>query len=154
MAGYNLEEEQRGRFRCSVKHMTLTFKYRITSLTLSVVFALFNIGVPVVVASCPMMKYADSKQCMMCDTGPLSNTVKFTRAANKSCCETKYAADRNKTEFLQTAQHLLDSTKLLVVFVTNSLTQSAIRNPQFTITVDTSPPRTADIPILVSSLLI
>ncbi len=135
--------------------MQSIIKYRITGLMLATVFALFNIGLPIVVASCPMMKYADSNQCMMCDDGSQSGTAKFTNSIDKSCCETTYASDRNKTEFLQVGK-LVDLSKLLldVQFISSNITfglQSAVSFSQFR---DSSPPLSRDIPIFISSLLI
>jgi hypothetical protein len=134
--------------------MQSNFKYRLIALTLTIIFAVFNVGLLVVVASCPMMKYMDSNRCMMCDDGSLSRTVKFTRVVDKSCCETKYAADRNKTEFLQTSQRVFDSAKLIVAILLHIAPQTVISNPQSVITASASPPLVTDIPILTSSLLI
>lgn len=133
--------------------MQFSLKYRITGLTLAVVFALFNVGLPVVVASCPMMKYENSRACIMCNDG-LSSGVQVTRAIDTSCCVTVFAADRNKTEFLQVSKHLFESAKLLLAVVSDLIPATVIRNPQSAITLSASPPRSADIPILVSSLLI
>ena len=134
--------------------MKLQRTYRITGLALALVFAIFNIGLPVVVASCPMMKAGNSRACMMCDDGPASGTVTISRAIDKSCCATVFAADRNKTEFLQAVHHIADVSKFVSATVSSFALHSVIRDLQSVIPASTSPPLIADIPILVSSLLI
>lgn len=133
--------------------MQFSLKYRITGLTLAAVFALFNIGLPVVVASCPMMKFENSRACIMCNEDS-SSGVQVTRAIDTSCCVTVFAADRNKTEFLQVNKHLLEFAKLLLAVVSDVVPATVIRNPQSVITLSASPSRSTDIPILISSLLI
>lgn len=126
---------------------------RILGILLAGVFALFNIGLPIVLASCPMMKFENSRSCTMCNDDQTAG-VKLTRAIDRSCCATIFAADRNKTEFLQVNKHLFESAKLLLTIVSDFVPATAIRNPQSVIAESASPPRSADIPILVSSLLI
>ncbi|MBX2992067.1 MAG: hypothetical protein KF749_12995 [Bacteroidetes bacterium] len=133
--------------------MHSSLKYRITGLTLAAVFALFSVGLPIVVASCPMMKFENSRSCIMCNEGP-SSGVQVTRALDTSCCLTVFAADRNKMEFLQANKHLLEFAKLLLAVESDFVPATVISNPQSAITPNASPPRSADIPILVSSLLI
>jgi hypothetical protein len=133
--------------------VTLANKYRYIALSLSIIFAVFNIGLPIVVASCPMMKYADSNKCIMCSDGSTSSSSRLTNWFDKSCCETKYAAERNTTEFLQETKvpSILNAVIDLQtpLFLMANLFASA--NPQY---VDTSPPSSRDIPIFISSLLI
>jgi hypothetical protein len=133
-------------------HMRST-KNRIIGILLAGVFALFNIGLPIVVASCPMMKFENSRSCMMCNDDQ-SAGVKLTRAIDRSCCATVFAADRNKTEFLQATKNLQESSQYLLTVVSDIVSAFAIRDPQAVNAATASPPRSADIPILVSSLLI
>lgn len=133
--------------------MNKTLRHKIIGFALAGVFALFNIGVPVVVASCPMMKFETSRTCIMCNDGSSQGTS-IARAIDTSCCVTVFAADRNKAEFLQVNKHLLESEKHLLAVVSEIVPATVISNPQSVITLSASPPRSADIPILVSSLLI
>ncbi len=134
--------------------MKSILKYRLIGLSLVTMFTVFNVGLPIVVASCPMMKYSGSRSCMMCDSGSEPGKTRLTNTTDKSCCVTKYASDRNKTEFLQSTQHVLDSAKLIVAVLSNVAPLAIIDQIQFAVAANTSPPLTADIPILVSSLLI
>ncbi len=134
--------------------MRSSLKYRIIGLTLVGIFAVFNIGVPIVVASCPMMKYADSKVCVMCNDGIAPGNVRFTNTIDKSCCATKYIAERNKTEFLQTNSHSLESQQTHLILDSFVAPHAVISSSRFVFHLQTSAPRSTDIPILISSLLI
>jgi hypothetical protein len=134
--------------------MQSNFTYRSIALTLAIIFALFSIGLPIVIASCPMMEMTQGVACCAMNDDAASGVVRITNSVDKPCCETKYTAERNKNEFLQTQMKNLDATKFVVQFVANIEHQSAICNPQSAITLNASPPRSVDIPILVSSLLI
>ncbi len=135
--------------------MQSNFKYRLIALTLTIIFAVFNIGLPVVVASCPMMQTMDASACCATNDDATPGVLKFTNTVDKSCCATKFAADRNKTEFLQsnqTVEHAKQSFdfQLVALSFTPGL-QSPVSRLRF---VDSSPPQTRDIPIFISSLLI
>lgn len=134
--------------------MTLQLKYRIAAYLLAFVFGVFSVGLPIVVASCPMPKLEGYAQCFMCDDGSAPGSAKLTNSIDRSCCITRYAADRNTTEFLQVhhASEVLcgiEAAPVVVLDLRASETHSA-----FVATTDTSPPFSHDIPILVSSLLI
>jgi hypothetical protein len=100
------------------------------------------------------MEMKQGAMCCSMNDNAASGVVRITNAVDKSCCETKYAADRNTNEFLQTQIKNFDTTKFFIQFVGFIEHQSAIQNPQSAIVVTASPPRSIDIPILVSSLLI
>lgn len=135
--------------------MNSNFSYRSIGLMLTVVFALFNVGLPVVVASCPMPKAEGSALCAMCYDDLPAGSVSVTTERNASCCATKFAADRNTTEFLQ-AQSLVEKAKPAVV--QNAvhpllLPEAAFRPLPSRCACDASP-HARDIPIFNSSLLI
>lgn len=125
------------------------------AFSLVAVFALFNVGLPVVVASCPMSEMQNSPICTMCNNDAQSSGVRLTAYFDRSCCETRFAAERNTTEFLQT-QHKVERVK----FVVEIPLLSSVASPEHSSyggnlqASDTSPPRPRDIPILISSLLI
>jgi hypothetical protein len=137
--------------------MQSNFKYRIIALTLAIIFAAFNIGLPIVIASCPMMEMTRGVACCEMNSDDAAGVVKITNTVDRSCCETSYAADRNKTEFLQEQLRRGETTKLFSASLPLEVFQSAIHpdmSGQSAITQALSPHRSVDIPILVSSLLI
>jgi hypothetical protein len=134
--------------------MISLLKYRIIGLALVAIFAIFNIGLPIVVASCPMVKDEGSNRCAMCNDASSSGTVRFTNSVDRSCCVTKFATDRNRTEFLQIQLEKFESRQQIITTFVSAVPESAILNAQSFIRETASPPRSVDIPILVSSLLI
>lgn len=120
---------------------------------LALLFAVFNIGLPIVVASCPMTKFSDSLQCMMCDDGSDATSQRISNFVDKSCCETKYAADRNTNEFLQEHSKGVELTKIIPAISAHVVFQSPVLDLQFQF-VSASPPRSVDIPIFNSTLRI
>lgn len=129
--------------------------YRMVASTLATIFFVFNIGLPLVVASCPMPKAEGSSLCEMCYDDFSRGSLNLTTKRDASCCMTKIAADRNTTEFLQSHQTLEQAKTLLgagtVVRVSES--SSSLHMPGFG-AFSSPPPCPRDIPILVSSLLI
>ncbi len=135
--------------------MTSNRTYRIVGLSLAAVFALFNVGVPIVVASCPMVKEQNSRFCIMCNDDRQGDGLRISTYFDRSCCETRFAAERNTTEFLQTQQKV-ERVKLVVEI---PLLSSVILFEKSSLVGnlgidDLSPPLTRDIPIFISSLLI
>jgi hypothetical protein len=68
---------------------------------LAILFLVSNVGVPVVLASCPMMKQGSAPTCMECRKQSDRSGPAFTPVIDRSCCQTIIAAERNTTEFLQ-----------------------------------------------------
>jgi hypothetical protein len=101
-----------------------------------------------------MMKEAGSNRCTMCDDAFSSVTVRFTNLVDRSCCVTKYAADRNTTEFLQIQLEKIESRQQIIAAYVSAVPELAFPNPHLSIRATASPPRGVDIPILKSSLLI
>ncbi len=134
--------------------MMLPLTYRIAAYLLALVFGVFSVGLPIVVASCPMPKLEGYAQCFMCDDGGTTGSAKFTNSIDRSCCITRYAADRNTTEFLQ-AHHSSEIARGVFVIPVVKLDLGVHEaHVPFVHVTDTSPPFTQDLPILLSSLLI
>lgn len=146
--------ERKRKYVSSIKQMKSILRHRIIGLTLAGIFTMFNVGLPVVVASCPMTKYTDSSACNGCVDGLADGTVRFTNSVDTSCCTTKYAADKNKNEFRQTNAQLVESVKFISATEPYIVPHAVINTPQFVILINASPPGSTDIPILISSLLI
>ena len=134
--------------------MKSILRHRIIGLALAGIFAIFNVGLPIVVASCPMLRYSDSSACMACSHASIDGTTRITNSVDKSCCTTKYAADKNKNEFLKTDPQSVESVKFIAITEMYIVPQAVINAPQFVILSHASPPGSTDIPIFISSLLI
>jgi hypothetical protein len=125
--------------------------YRVCAIALAVVFGLFNIGLPVVFAACPMMgRLSEPPPC--CTQHHQNASTAGAPAFTKNCCKTILAGERNRTEFLG-ERHGSD---LSPATVSSSVTPLCIPAGEFLLKapvryVDPSPP---DIPIFTASLLI
>ena len=129
-------------------------KYRILALALAGMFGVFNIGIPIIVASCPMAGMMQGGRCGTCDDQDDPATSKLTPERNTSCCVTTIVAERNTNEFVQ-EQANVHSPALQTVLTVFPYTVT--RNPSPVsgfILVSASPPTVTDIPIFTSSLLI
>jgi hypothetical protein len=74
--------------------------HRIVVLSLAFLFALFNVGLPIVVASCPMAGMKDGG-CDMCYEKDAGTAMILVPLQDRSCCETVIAAEQNEEEFLR-----------------------------------------------------
>ncbi|MBM2840286.1 MAG: hypothetical protein HW412_814 [Bacteroidetes bacterium] len=136
--------------------MKNTVKYRPGPLLLAAMFAVFNIGIPVVVATCPMAKALPGGSCIVCYEETNFGSSSITTARNTSCCTTVIAAERSTNEFVQAKSSMSDLSKLLqlVVLPANVLPVPVPQSPVYTVDISSSPPAFVDIPIFTSSLLI
>jgi hypothetical protein len=136
--------------------MENTVKYRPGPLLLAAMFAIFNIGIPVVIAACPMAKEMQGRRCIVCYDETNFGSTSITTARNTSCCTTVIAAERSTNEFVQARSSLSDLSKLLqlIVLPANVLPVPMPQSPVSTVDVSSSPPAFVDIPIFTSSLLI
>ena len=132
--------------------MIRLLKYRTPLLALVLTFALFDIGLPVVLDTCPMEKAFGAGACRLCHHAVPSDGVEI-RLPGGSCCTPTRIVERNTTEFEQSRpardrevrQHMIPP-----LFCTVSQPLDLVL-----FTPETwSPPDQADIPILTSSLLI
>ena len=132
--------------------MSSRFTYRLTAVVLVATFALFTIGVPIVVASCPMPKSERAVVCAACYEPVPAGTMRYARAMDRSCCETKIAAERNATAFV----HSFESAKSILALAVVPLFASRQSDHVATMpaTVAASPPLPRDIPTFNASLLI
>lgn len=129
-------------------------KYRIIALGLVVVFGVFNIGIPIIIASCSMPEMMRGSSCPMCDDQELPTTAMFATAQSTVCCTMTLVAERNRTEFVRAASSLSDLSKQLLVVLTVDVPVPVLQSPVYVVRVSSSPPTVIDIPIFTSSLLI
>lgn len=83
--------------------MRKTFTYKTLVLGLAALFALFNIGIPVVVAACPMAPVAATGSCQACTTTAPDNQPSIVRQIDTSCCATVIAAPPAEVAFIKGA---------------------------------------------------
>ncbi len=125
--------------------------YRVCSLVLTLVFCLFNVGLPIVFAACPMMgRLSEVPSCCAHRGDPTTGLA----AISTNCCKTVFAGERNRTEFLG-ERHV---SQLSFAAVTSTVTPLSIPASRFDLNtpvriLDPSPP-SEDIPIFTVSLLI
>jgi len=129
-------------------------KYRNIALALVVVFGLFNIGIPIIIASCSMPEMMRGSSCPMCEDQELPATATFATAQSTACCTMTMVAEHNVIEFVQAKTSLSDLSKPLLVVLTADVLVPVLQSPVFAVRVSSSPPTVVDIPILTSSLLI
>lgn len=119
-------------------------------------FALFNVGLPVVVHYCEMMKTTSNSDCGMCHTGKNNHNYLELSRSEPSCCQTIIAAASNTVEFLQTQNvittQLLNYSTTSILYTSNIFESTSYSKLIFNDTH--SPPLIEDIPIFTSSLLI
>lgn len=135
--------------------MSQILKYRLFAIILVCVFCVFNIGVPIVVASCPMMdNMTIQKNC--CPPLTTTSQENFKGTKDYSCCQTIIAADRNTTEYTQTNDLVNRVVKFLQVIPSPIIsTELTIKNNELFITsLFFSVRHLQDIPIFTSSLLL
>lgn len=135
--------------------MKKNFIYRIASLALALSFGLFNVGIPVILASCPMMD-AGMSNAPCCITQHDNRLIGLRSSGGSNCCKTVFLAERNTTEFVQSnfqSTSVVHLSPIIVPIVLAMDLGEAARPMQYN-SGDTSPPYSRDIPLIDSSLLI
>jgi len=135
--------------------MENSFKYRFIAFTLVGVFAVFNIGLPVVLHYCEMMKSTTTSTCGMCGTESTKDHQVQYNSVKSACCKTIFTPERNKNEFLQ--QNKIDSKEqqnLLILNLSIPFNNSEYKSISYVQNFHSPPPFIEDIPIFTSSLLI
>jgi hypothetical protein len=127
-------------------------KYRILIFVLTGLFCLFNVGVPIVVAACPMS--GPGPMCGSCSDFPRDGATGFLPYNDTSCCLTILAAERNTVAFLKAATCLIGEDVVLLICeilpTDNASISSLSRFPSITFTV----PGVDDLPVFLSALLV
>jgi hypothetical protein len=133
--------------------MMKSIKYRSAALLLTGIFLLSSVGIPVIIASCPMMKSAKRGACC-----PIRNTEHKTllkKYQDYSCCKTVIAAERNTTEFVQNPSELFKDGNGLITLALILPSKLCETNFHTIIFCGThSPPFSEDISVLTSSFRI
>ncbi|HUI63608.1 MAG TPA: hypothetical protein VL126_02110 [Bacteroidota bacterium] len=134
--------------------MSRKISKRVASVLLALVFFVFNVGVPVIVDSCPMPKSARSACCPLCQASAVHG--KGSAVGSIPCCTSTIAAEKNSTEFLQVQklQVLTEKFVSLSPAPYGALQRLAAGGRPLYLMYEPSPPLSVDLPILYSSLLI
>jgi len=122
----------------------------IARLLFASLFLLFNVGLPVLVDSCPMPKPIGSMMCPLCqgDGGEARGEV----VKGKPCCEPSIAAERNTNEFLGIHKIACDPPADAGITVPSALIDHCAVSQAPASTPSQFAPD--DIPVIYSSLLI
>jgi hypothetical protein len=119
--------------------------------TLTGLFTLFNVGLPVVLFVCPMMSGGQVCECNMVQHGGL--TISYPMGG---CCSHAVVAERNTIPFLSSEKYQSPTSE--IVFVLSSVELPSIdpaQTVQFANSSNTGPPHAAaPLYLLSSSLLI
>lgn len=136
-----------------MRNPTYRAGYRVSALILALVFCLFNVGLPIVIAACPMMgKLSTVPSC--CAHKQNDTPAIGGAALTKNCCTTVFAADRNHTEFIG-ERHADGPCFNAITASCCPITLPASGLAVITLGQYTAPsPPSHDIPIFTSSLLI
>ena len=123
---------------------------QISRMLLASLFLVFNVGLPILIDSCPMPKPVGSMMCPLChmDGGEGKGEV----VKGKPCCSPSIAAGGNTNEFLRTQKIACDPGACLIC-------QSGFFPRLFSSGSQISASTTSqfapdDIPVIYSSLLI
>jgi hypothetical protein len=133
--------------------VTTLHTYRFSALVLAFLFCLFNIGLPVLIAACPVMGSVSSAPSC-CSSRHADAASLGTVSLTINCCRTQLAAERNRTEFIGERQ----SPGIALCpggpgVAGNSVLPAAFLRETPSSYISPSPP-VDDIPIFTSSLLI
>jgi hypothetical protein len=125
---------------------------QISRMLLASLFLVFNVGLPILINSCPMPKPVGSMMCPLChgDGGEGSGMV----VKGKPCCKPSIAAEGNANEFLRIQKSVCDPlASLCVIFQSRIVPFSSSSVSQISAS---TPSHFApdDIPVIHSSLLI
>ncbi len=137
-----------------VKHLS---RYRLLHGAFIALFVVFAVGVPVVIASCPMMKAGASTPLSCCAERSEGSLPSLSAYKNTSCCVTTIVASRNTQEFIPHSgdTHLLSITDVLADALTLCHPVPAVSGSRASFGPDRFPPGThPPLHLLNSSLLI
>ncbi len=131
--------------------------YKATVTGFLSVFLIFTIGIPVIVASCPMVKSPGKMTCSACLPSDGGTRASVAAERNTSCCRTVIVSGRNLIEYISIETALGSCQQKAgahVVALPDSRLPAAVRSMVILRTPKPPPTAQGDIRLLVSSLLI
>lgn len=125
---------------------------RIRTVLLTGLFLMFNVGLPIVLNTCPMPRKTGSMACPLCRDGGWDGHG--TAVNGKPCCDPRIAAERNLNEFIGASNPVPAFVVHTIMLVPTARTLSPLPVAEFSL--DASPPHQlfSDIPVALSTLLI
>ena len=118
-------------------------------------FVLFNVGIPVVVAACPMMPKSGTMACDACATPGGNGGDSVRSMVDRSCCTTVFAALPSGATFLKApAAAVADDVIVIALLPHAGMNGPAVSDLVRTIRHEQGARAPSDLPILFSSLLI
>jgi len=120
---------------------------------LAIHFLVFSAGIPVVLAACPMMSSAATRQACCVHAG-FSHSLAVHSQTDNSCCKIRIVADRNKTDAISSpdSRHSIPCVTQCFMPVEVALVE---RHSAMMLFTDVSPPLlNGDLPLLHASLLL
>jgi hypothetical protein len=124
----------------------------ISRMALASLFLVFNVGLPILIDTCPMPRPVGSMMCPLCHDEGGKPGIEVVRG--KPCCAPSLVAERNMNEFL-TAQKTLSTHNVLPsVPIPAGVAQASITCLSQTFAPVPSQFAPDDIPVRYASLLI
>ncbi len=133
--------------------MNRLLTYRTPLLVLLLAFVLFDVGLPVVIATCPMEKEFGAGACDLCHPAVPPQRVEIGLPGG-SCCAPARIVERITTDFEQVRIVLNQDVRHEVVVAPTPSVSLWAADVNIIVPRSWSPPLQTDIPILTSSLLI
>jgi hypothetical protein len=130
------------------------FKNRIIATALVGVFGVFNIGIPIIVATCSMPEMMRGSTCPMCEDQEAPSTARLATHNATACCTTTIIAERNTNEFMQASDGIHGSALQVLLLPGSFALTGSMSSVSNLSQISPSPPTVVDIPISTSSLLI
>jgi hypothetical protein len=125
---------------------------QISRMLLASLFLVFNVGLPILIDSCPMPKPVGTMMCPLCHGHGGEGSGEVVKG--KPCCSPSLAAGGNTNEFLRIQKNVSDRlASLCVIFQSGVIPLSSSSVSQISAS---TPSQFApdDIPVIHSSLLI
>lgn len=80
--------------------------YSLLSALFGCIFCIFTVGIPVVLASCPMANHDTHERPSCCSAQSEASQPVLRAYKNTSCCTTTFVATRSTQEYLQSGEHV------------------------------------------------
>lgn len=126
---------------------------RVLVFGLAGLFTLFNVGIPVIVASCPMTPAEGQVSCNACVVPSGNHVDSLLPRTDTSCCTTVFAAAPADVSFLKISVTPIDAESMLAPMMMLSIGDHVSLH-QMTRIVLGHRRASSDLPVLFSSLLI
>ena len=125
---------------------------QIPRILLASLFLVFNVGLPILINSCPMPKPVGSMMCPLCHEDGAQGGGEVVKG--KPCCSPTLVAERNTNEFVSIQKSACDPSANLCIIFPSVLIPHSFSSPSQTYAPTPSQFAPDDIPVIHLSLLI